>query len=135
MLGARGASVLALALLPACAGEGGVRSKYTLHTVMLQMDYDDKALAQQLGQPDQALGTLESLQRWGTDAAFEAYVARGTFEGDPADFRERQTLFQTRLDAALSAARSGDPAALQAKYFELRMSCELCHAEYRPEPR
>ena len=123
----------AVGLLGACSGGGG--SKYTLHTVMLQMDHDDKALMQTLGDPARATPSLESLQRWGSDPAFEAYVGSVLFEGDPADFRSQHDGFKKKLEAALQAARDGDAGALQSRYFQMRMSCETCHAKYRPEVR
>ncbi len=129
------AAALLLVVLPLAAACEDATPKYSLHGVMLQMDWETKQVERNLGSPSTALSSLESLKRWGTDPAFERHLARSSFQGDPAEFRNLHKLFLQRLDASLMAARANDPARVASTYAPLRMSCELCHAKFQPKPR
>ena len=126
----RMAAVLAV-LAAACNPEGGQR--YTLHTVMLQMDHVDRALSTKLHAPDAALERLEELKRWSEDPAFDAYLASPLFRGSRGDFEGLQSDYMQRLQRAIDAADAGDAEGLTEAYRKMRFSCEVCHLKFRPQ--
>ena len=128
------AAVLALLGMTAGCGESGPR--YSLKQVMYQMEQDQLAAEKVLGDPDGVPALLErlrSIELYSDRAYFEAYSKRPVFAGNPARFFELYDQYRARLDEALAAAESGDPGAASMAWARLRMSCEVCHVEYRPE--
>ena len=53
----------------------------------------------------------------------------------PADFVAKDTAFRQAAAAFNAAARSGDTAAVQARFDDLGKTCKACHDSYRSEDK
>ena len=53
----------------------------------------------------------------------------------PADFVARDTAFRQASAAFNSAAKSGEMAAIQARFGDLGKTCKACHDSYRSEEK
>ena len=124
-----------VAVLVACKEE---RPTYDLKMLMYQVERDQLAAEAILGDPARlpdVLVHLRSIETYSAREYFEAHTERPSFVGDPATFLQRQEFFAGRLAETLAAAESGDAGGTAAAWMRMRMACEVCHTEFRPEVR
>lgn len=118
----------------ALAACGDRTPRYSLQQVMYQIDFQEKALRQAAFDQDlagvQAAGN--EIRRWMQDPAFERYLARPDLPKDRAAFEELRAHFDGKLDELLGMAERGDDAGVRASYGGMRMSCDICHRDFRP---
>lgn len=122
------AGVLALA---ACGDEA---PRYSLQQVMYQIEFEEQAMRQAAFGGDLA-GVLEAgseIRRWMRDPAVERFLQRPNLPKDRAAFEELQAYFDGKLDELLGKAERGDIDGVRAAYGGMRMSCDVCHRDFRP---
>lgn len=126
-------AALALVLAGGCGSKGPPPP--TLREVMFEMDYADKDLQRDLGDPDALPRLLESarrLQRSMEHVAFDEYVRQRSFRGDAEAFARERARFDQILADFVVRVEAEDVAAVVGSYGRLRMSCEVCHQRFRP---
>jgi len=120
---------ISLLLLGAC-GEGGPR--YTLKQVMVEMDWSSKELMTQLSDPPAATENLVKIRDWMQDGAFARHASQRWNDERSRAFEAERAKFTVMVEEVLATARSGDTAALLTAYGRMRLTCEVCHATFRP---
>ncbi len=125
----RGAPLALLFLLGGC-GE----APPTLLQVMYRMDFDDQSLRAALGRGNvaEARAAGERMRAHLGEPAFDSYPKRPDLPQSPERFGEARRSFTAELDRLLAALASGDAATAGRVYPDMRMSCELCHRDFRP---
>ena len=101
---------------------------------MYQVDYDDQRLRAAVGRGDLAtvLEAGQKIQRSFEDPAFAQYLERPDLLAPVARFQESRQTFSAALAEVLGAAQSGDAGRTNMAYARMRMTCELCHRDFRP---
>ena len=105
----------------------------TLHTLMLTMELDSKAIEGGSLAPDESLPRLRKLSVASKSEAYEDYLRGTVFDGDENDFRAKLADYTSKLDRAIDAAEQGDAMGFRRAYMSSRLACEVCHAAHRPE--
>jgi len=111
----------------------------SLRTLMFQVQLASNEIAPLLSRPDRYPAVAERAARIAAvaenDAAFARYEARPTYRlpsDELDDFRLFRRQFGERARALEAAARSGDAGGVQRGYAQLQMTCQVCHASFRP---
>jgi hypothetical protein len=123
-----------LAFASAACGSAAGEKRVPLQPLMVQMDLDAKEVERSLGRPAEALSYLRKLEQASVNPAFEQILERSPALGTKEEHDELWTDYRTKLSLAIEAAERGDGGALQAAYLKARMSCEVCHSVFRPQP-
>ena len=101
---------------------------------MLELDGNFRELRTVLAQPGQAERAKILVQRmraWADDPVFAERTKSPAFQGDASNFEKHRRFYVQRVDELAAAVESQDPKAMMA-YAKVNMTCEVCHAEFRP---
>lgn len=134
---ARGTFFALAPFLGGLAGCGDSHPRLPLLQVMYQVDFEDQTMRAALGRGDlgaaRAAGTR--LRGWlDDDQAFAGWLERSGKNADPARFLESRRSFKAELDLLLGTIDGGDAQGASRVYGRMRMSCEICHRDFRPGP-
>jgi hypothetical protein len=133
----RGAPISLLALWIYLSVACGRREPtYTLKEAMYQVDWADKHLKELLitgGNAVDVASRAQEMALWIRDPSFERYIDGPSFRGEPMRFHASRAEFEAKLSELILAARAGEIAAASRAYAPMRMACESCHKEFRPE--
>jgi hypothetical protein len=132
---ARGLALLLSSIAASTSSCGEPVPRYSLHTVMLQMDFEDKAVQTLLrtnGSAAEVDLKLAEIERWTMDPSFRDIARRTDLRGSPARLEALRVEFLRALRQVRAAARGGDSGALLEAYLRMRPQCETCHLEFRP---
>lgn len=103
---------------------------------MYQVDWADKKLKELLldgGRAEDVARRAQDMAVWIRDPSFERYVDALSFRGEPTRFHASRAAFEAKLSDVIRAARADDIAAASRAYAPMRVACESCHKEFRPE--
>ncbi len=125
------------ALLLAVASCGGApKPRYTLQTVMFEVDIQRKklegALLTQGGEETAALAA-QKIRAWFDDPAIPYYLERSDLRGTPEQFRAHEAAALKTLDALIASLQGGAMQEARDTYPDLERGCNACHAVFRPD--
>lgn len=125
--------MLAFLLALGACGDSAPRQQSLLQ-VMYRIDFEDQALRAALGRGDlgQARASGTRLRAYLAEAAFASYLERPGLPAPAARFAESQQSFTVALDQLLAALDGGDAPGATQLYARMRMTCEICHRDFRP---
>ncbi|MEX1023716.1 MAG: cytochrome c [Planctomycetota bacterium] len=127
---------LAIALVALSAATACIETtqRRTLRSGMLEMDGDFRELRTHLGVPtkaERAKLLVARMRAWADEPVFRDRTESAVFQGNADNFRQHRELYVQRVDELAQAIETNDPRAMMA-YARVNMSCEVCHAEFRP---
>lgn len=101
---------------------------------MLEMDGDFRELRSTIGDPGQlerANKLVGRMYAWVDKSAFVNRPNAAAFSGSAENFRDHHEFYRRGITALKAAVETMDPQAMMI-YAKVKMSCEICHREFRP---
>ena len=125
--------------LPACsAGDPATADEaagLTLRQVMYQIDFAYREVGTNIrntGFYPRHRELLLSVADWVEQPAWESWVVREDFHGDPARFLAIQDTLRQGAAEARAAVEQEDIEGLRAGFVRMYSSCIACHKRYKP---
>jgi len=125
------------ATLAGCEAEPGAAAEpeFALRAAMFQVENYKRLIEPQLRNPDrmpEVERQLADMLPWIDDPAFDRWIDRPIFQGDPERFLGWRYDMKQAAVAAREAASAANLDGLRDAFIRMNTTCIACHKRYQP---